>query len=322
MKVLFSNEAPLIKYGLAAGFEQTGHQVQIMQGEAGRLWGIPAEEQQVRLSRAMENFQPDLLFTEGHPGIEPEVLYDMAKRYGIPHLYWAIEDPVSTDFTLATYAPRADLIFTTAVECLPVYQKIGKKAELLLFGCNPAFHRFTDVDPEYSHDLVLVASNYSSRYEEAKWFIKPLVTSGYDIKIWGGWWDDPGRPVNLIDHPQVYGGLLPYELLPTVYSSAKIILGMNCDDSSKTQTSMRPYEAMACGGGLYLAHYTKAQEYLFKDYLFQTRNTHETLATVNRILAMPEVERRKLATRAQIMVTNRHSYATRARQIVEAMRKL
>lgn len=321
MRILFTNDAPLIKYGVAAGIEQIGHQAKVMQGED-QLWGMDPEQQAFRLSRAIENFRPDALFTEGHPRIEPEVIDRVARKFSVPQLYWAIEDPVCTDLTLQTFAPRADYIFTTTIECIPAYERLGKKAELLLFGCNPLFHRFTGVNPAYQHDLVLVASNYSSRYEEAQWFIMPLVERGYDIKIWGIWWDDTGRPVNLAKYPQVYGGILPYELLPDVYSSAKIVLGMNCDDSSKTQTSMRPFEVLACGGGIYLSHYTKAQEYLFKDNIFQVHNAHETQLMVQRILRMPEHKRRQIAKKAQANVYAKHTYSARAWQIVNVVQAL
>lgn len=322
MKILFTNDSPLIKYGLAAGFQQIGHQVKIMREKTEQLWTVPPREQKIRLRRAMANFRPDFLFTEGHPRFEPEIICGTAQQMGIPHLYWAIEDPVCTALTLNTYAPKVEYIFTTTVECIAKYRGLGKKSELLLFGCNPDFHRFTGVIPEYRHDLVLVASNYSSRYQEAQWFIMPLVESGYDIKIWGLWWNDPSRPVNLTKYAAVYGGLLPYEYLPAVYSSAKIILGINCDDSSKTQTSMRPYEALACGGGLYLGHYTKAQEYLFKDLIFQTYNTTGTLAAVNRILKMPSAKLTEHARRARRKMYELHTYGMRALQIVRAFQSI
>ncbi|NPV54134.1 MAG: glycosyltransferase family 1 protein [Firmicutes bacterium] len=115
----------------------------------------------------------------------------------------------------------------------------------------------------------------------------------------------------------IYGGILPYEELPCVYSSAKIILGMNCDDTSATQTSMRPYEALACGGGLFLAHYTKAQENLFGDLIFQAKNKEETLELMEMILHMDSEERQEIARKAQKEVYEKHNYAARAQQIVE-----
>jgi spore maturation protein CgeB len=322
MKVLFSNEAPLIKYGLAAGFIQAGHEVKVIQGEYDRLWGQPVPEQIRRLTEAINSFKPDFMFTEGHPGFDLHSICQVVRKLGIPHLYWAIEDPVCTQTLSMAYAPLVDYIFTTTVECIPQYEAMGKKAELLLFGCNPEYHYFTGVKMEYAHDIVLVASNYSSRYAEAQWFILPLIEQGYDIKIWGIWWDDPARPINLLNHPEIYGGLLPYEELAYVYSSAKIILGMNCDDSSKTQTSMRPYEALACGGGLYLAHYTQAQQHYFGDIIFQARNKEETIQQVETILGLDEGERKERAYRAQQEVYTKHSYRLRAEQIIRSLDRL
>jgi spore maturation protein CgeB len=321
MKVLFTNDAPLIKYGLAAGFLQAGQTVKIM-GGAEQLWGQTGEEQGRRLSRALCDFKPDFIFTEGHPRIEPHVIGAVAKKYSVPHLYWAIEDPVCTDLTMKTFAPEADYIFTTTVECVPRYQRLSKKAEVLLFACNPKFHRNVAIREQYRHDLVLVASNYSSRYEVAKWLVLPLVSAGFDIRIWGLWWDDPARPVNLLKYPQVYGGLLPYEELPAVYSSAKIILGLNCDATSKTQTSMRPYEALACGGGIYLGHYTKAQENLFQNLIVQTKDATGTIAQVTYILNLTETERRRMAQSGQAKVYREHIYCQRALQIIRAYGRL
>jgi spore maturation protein CgeB len=321
MKVLFTNDAPLIKYGLAEGFRQTGHTVKIMAGPE-RLWGQDPAEQEERLSRALNDFKPDFIFTEGHPRIDPKVVGEVARRYSVPNLYWAIEDPVCTDLTLTTYAPEADYIFTTTVECAPRYRTLAKKAEVLLFGCNPEFHRNVGVHPEYRHDIVLVASNYSSRYEAARCLVLPLAAAGFDIRVWGLWWDDPDRPVNLLKYPQVYGGLLPYEALPAVYSSAKIILGLNCDATSITQTSMRPYEALACGGGIYLGHFTKAQARLFPGLIVQTAGRTETLVQVSRILNQSEALRRQLAQNAQIKMYREHTYSHRAQQIIRALSQL
>jgi spore maturation protein CgeB len=321
MKVLFTNDAPLIKYGLAAGFQQAGHMVKIMSGPE-QLWGQTNEAQEQRLSRAISDFKPDFIFTEGHPQIAPKVVGGVAKQHGVPHLYWAIEDPVCTDLTMMTYAPEADYIFTTTVECVARYQSLQKKVEVLLFGCNPEFHRNVGVRPEYRHDIVLVASNYSSRYDAAQWLVLPLAAAGFDLRIWGLWWDDSTRPVNLLKYPHLYGGLLPYEELPAVYSSAKIILGLNCDATSTTQTSMRPYEALACGGGIYLGHYTKAQAKIFRNLIFQAQNTAGTLTKVTEILNLTENERRQWAQNAQSKVYQEHTYSQRAQQIVRAWSRL
>jgi spore maturation protein CgeB len=320
MKILFTNESALIKYGLAEGFKQLGHTVKVIMGEHERLWRIPVDEQARRLEKAINEFNPDIAFTEGYPGCSPSTISGVFNKHNIPHLYWAIEDPVSPGIS-DQYVPGASIIFTTTEERVPVYRSKGKPSEVLLFGCNPEFHKRVSPKKEYQHDIILVAANYSSRYEESAWFVMPLVEQGYDIKIYGIWWNDTTRPVNLNNYTHVYGGILPYEELPAAYSSAKIILGMNCDDTSNTQTSMRPYEALACSGGLYLAHYTKAQAKIFGDYLWQAKNTKETLEIVNTLINMPEAERIKIASRAQKFVYDNHSYKQRAQQIVDAVRR-
>ncbi len=323
MRVLFTNEAPLIKYGLAEGFRQKGCQVRVIQGEKERLWGgLSPQEQKKRLLAIIGEFKPDFIFTEGYPGFDVPTVCHTIRDLNIPHLYWAIEDPVSTDHISMAFAPSVDFIFTTAVECVPCYEALSKGSEVLLFGCNPDFHHYTGPREDHKCDLVLVASNYSSRYQETSWFIMPLVKKGFSIKIWGHFWMEPSAQVNLSSYPWVYYGLLPYEDLSCAYSSAKIVLGVNCDDTSITQTSMRPYEALGCGGGLYLAHYTQAQENIFGDLIWQVHNTEQTLAAVDTILAMNDNERRERALVAQKEVYEKHTYRLRAEQILLTFNRL
>lgn len=322
MKVLFTNEAPLIRYGLAEGFRQIGCSVRVIQGASERLWGQTESEQKQRLNWILEDFMPDFVFTEGHPGFDPQTVCRVINQKRIPHLYWAIEDPVSTSYLSMAYARLVHYVFTTAVECIPLYQSINKPSSLLLFGCNPSFHRNVGQTEQYEYDIVLIGSNYSARYEEAAWFVMPLAERGYRMKVWGHWWNDPTRPVHLCGYPEIYGGLLPYEEMPAVYSSAKIILGMNNDGSSATQTSMRPYEALACGGGLLLAHYTRAQANIFGSHIRQTESAHETIQAVEELLALPEAERIHRAALAQSFVYQAHNYQIRARQVLDAFASL
>lgn len=315
MKVLFLNEAPLIRLGLAEGFKQLGHIVHVIAGEEERLWGKEVPEQIILINKAMDDFEPDLVFLEGNFGISiKDVLPEIRKRK-VPIFYWAIEDPIA-DFLVDAHIPYVDYIFTTAEEKIPRYLSKGKPSSLLLFACNPEIHKNVGVLENYKHDIVLVASNYSNRYTEAEWFVMPLIEAGYDIKIWGLWWNDYRRPVSLEKYPEIYGGVLPYEELAKVYSSAKIVLGMNADDTSETQTSMRPYEVLGCGGGAYLGHYTKATENIFGNMLWQAKNERQVIDTIDYLLSHDE-ERDKVVRDAQRFVYERHTYKQRAERIVK-----
>lgn len=318
MNILFTSEVPLIKYGLASGFQELGHKTVYLTDEY-RLYNKAPTEQELIMEKAVAGFSPDIVLTEGASGIDIGTVSRVLKKHGIFHIYWAIEDPPHFCWISLPYARLCDFTFTTAVECIPEYQKNGIKADLLLFACNPGFHRQVLPDPQYQHDIVLVACNYDCRYYESRYLVRSLVDQGYDIKVWGHWWDDPLRPVNLLDHPDKFGGYLPYELLPTVYNSAKIVLGIHCDDTSKTQTSMRTYEALGCGA-FYLTQYTPAHNNLFDSgkHLVWSKSAGETLQLVEYYLNN-EAERQKIALQGQQKVYAEHTYTQRAQHVLNTI---
>lgn len=321
MKILFANSAPLIKYGLAMGVEQLGHEAIITQ-----LFTLSPQEQAVKLLSLVEEHNPDAIFCEGHIGVDmgtyEKTIKEINKTKNIPHIYWAIEDP-TTHSIAKFYSQFSDYVFTTTQECLPLYKEYGVPAEVMLFGVNPDFHKRVKPDfDKYDYDLVLVASNYDCRYDEARYLVMPFVEMGYKIKIWGWWWDDGNRPVNLNKYPGIYGGMLPYEELPTCYSTARIVLGMNCDDTSVTQTSMRVYEVLGCGA-FYLTHHTKAHEALFKnkEHLTWAKNINEALSIADYYLSHPE-EREVIALAGQKEVYEKHNYKLRAQQLINVISKV
>lgn len=318
MKVLFTGEAPLIKYGLMSGFEVLGHDVRFLHGDY-RLFDKDANTQKTIFEKAVTEYEPDLVISEGASGVNIPVISEILKKNGIFHVYWAIEDPPHFNSISLPRARLCDFTFTTAVECIPKYKRNGLKAGLLLFACNPAYHRQVPPDKRFSHDIVLVASNYDCRYDEAKFMVRSLAERNYDLKVWGFWWDDPKRAINLIDYPDKFGGLLPYEQLPAVYSSAKIVLGMHCDDTSRTQTSMRTFEVLGCGA-FYLTHYTKAHENLFSNgkHLVWSRSAAETVSYVDYYLRNQE-ERQKIALEGQKKVYTEHTYTDRAEHLLETI---
>lgn len=310
MRILFTNDAPLIKYGLAKGFAKNGCQNKIIS-----LCQIKKKEQEKKLKNIIEEFKPDFIFTEGHAvGIHQPSFFKCLKEMNIPLFYWAIEDPVHLNWISLPYAQHSTIVFTTAIECVEKYEKKGIKADTLLFACNPEFHKKTAIHHEYKHDLAFVGSNYDIRYDAARQLIIPLIEKDYDIKVWGLWWQDKKRPVTIAD--KYYGGLLAYEELAKVYSSTKIVLGLHCDASSLTQSSMRTYEVMGCGA-FYLSQYTKAHEHLFNygQHLVWSKSKEETLKLVDYYL-QHEKERKKIGLQGQEYVYKHHTYTQRAEKVL------
>lgn len=319
IKVLFLSEVPLIKYGLLSGFTQQGYEADFMYGEYSLYTG--GDEQLKRLEKKINEFKPNFVFTEGYGGCHIKGVSDLLKMRSIPLIFWAIEDPVTTGLSLH-YAPYADFIFTTTLECLPLYANINKPAGVLMFACNPEYHKNVGKQPKYNYDIAIAASNYSNRYTRTAKYIMPMVDSQkYNMAFWGLCWDDFARPVNLKNYMELYHGLLFYEELPALYSTCKIALGSQCDDTSWTQQSMRNFEVLGCGHAILLSYYTKAQEAVFGssgENIYLAKTTQDMFDMADEILKMTDGQRRMLARKAQKFVYNNHNYRLRANQVIDA----
>lgn len=315
LKVLFTNNSSLIKFGLASGFKNLGHEVHIMDGKY-QLWDKDKEIQVELFKEYIENNHIDIVFSECFANFA-EGIFEHTKEKGIFHSLWCIEDTPFDHWIGDYWCDYADYIFTTTAECLPNYWNKGKQAELMLFGCNPDFHKNTDSGIQ--RDIVLIANNYERRFEQTRQFIMPVIENGYDVSVFGNeWWMDSKREVNLLCHPSAYKGYGAYEDLPYLYSSSKIILGQNLDDKSVTQTSMRPAESLAVGGGILISPFTPAQQYLFHDHVYLPKNTDEMILMIDEVLDMTDTQRRHNTKKAQEFVYKYHNYNLRAEQVINA----
>ncbi len=312
MHILFTNDSPLIKYGLAQGIVDVGHEATFL-----GLWRYPADQQFDVLRRVIERVRPDALLTEGFPGLNWQAIQLARETAHVPHIYWAIEDPVQHEESLEI-ASFSDYTFTTTAECLPSYAERGLRASLLLFACNPHLHRHVAADGARIHDIVLVATNYRQRAAQVRALLLPLIEDGYDVMVWGHGWTDPQAPITL--RAEQYGGaILPYEDLAAVYSAARIVLGLHLVEDSRTQTSMRTYEALGCGA-CYLTYDTLAHRSLFEPgrHLLCSGSPAETRQIVAEYLT-DRAKRNAVAVAGQQLVYAQHTYAQRAGTVIAAL---
>ena len=323
VRVLILSEVPLAKYGVLSGFTQQGHEADFMFGEYSLI--CSSQMQLERIERKIIEYKPDFVFTEGFGGCNIKEVSTILKKYNIPFIFWAVEDPVTTSISMY-YSPYADFIFTTTIECLDNYKNIGKPCDVLMFACNTEYHKNVEKKDIYNYDMVLAASNYSNRYDRTIKYIIPLIETGkYDMAFWGYHWDDFKRPVNLKSHMELYHGMLSYEDLPALYSTATIALGSQCDDTSITQQSMRNFEVLGCGHSILLSYYTKAQEAVFGksgELIYLAKTTQEMIDMADEILTMKPEHRKEMANKAQQFVYEKHNYQLRANQIIDAFKTI
>ncbi|WP_315121604.1 glycosyltransferase [uncultured Clostridium sp.] len=320
MKILFVEDAPLIKYGIGYSLEQYGIEVKYTKIYIDVENGILDT-----LEEEIKSFRPDAIFNAGM------CIYKNAKKFlekikelKVPYIYWAIEDPLYYRHISLPHAKASDLTMTTAIECLEPYKKIGVNAIFFMFGCNENFHNVGIYNKKFDHDIIFIGNNYSNhkaRQYGNKTVLNPLIERDYDIKIFGNdWWFEENNGFKL--DRKYYGGYCDYEEIKDAYSTAKIVLGLHSVDNSSTMMSMRTFEVLGCGG-FYLSQYVPSLERYFvnKEHLVWSRNSNETLKNVDYYLKNPQ-ERNKIASNGQKICYKEHSYKDKIPKLIKELKNL
>ena len=315
MKILFIHECVTIVYSLKPGLKKLGHKAKIFD-----MRKFSLKDQKDKLCSYIETYKPDYIFVHGDPpGLNWNALWEVRSSYSIPVIYWAVEDPLYHKQLSRGIAQNSDYVFTTSEELIGEYKHMGKKSQLLLFSCNPEFHKTRPASRTLKHDIVLVGSNYKERTKATEKLLQPLIDNKYNLMVWGNsWWIDGSMPYKIEE--KYYGGFLPYCMLPWVYSSAKIVLGVHLDDTSTTQTSMRTFEALGCGT-LYLTQYTKSHENLFKKGIhLEWTDSEEDLLRLVKYYLTNDKARKIVGQEGQRHVYDNHTCYHRANEIVEFLK--
>lgn len=332
INVLFLNPAPsLIKYGMYWGAKKIGCNAVLLDSIEERVFTENQDEQYKRIEAAIIKYKINVIFCEGYGNMNARGILELCKKYNIQYHHWAIEDPV-TPHIGESFAKVADFIWTTTEEFIPKYKKIGCDSDLLLFGCNPDIPKAVP-EKRFEAGLSVVGSNYDNRWHNALTFILPLLEDEFNPTIYGFWWMAVNQPFRLQDYGKekyywkVKEGhdkeTLPFEWLPIVVNSSKIMIGLNCSGDSNTQTSCRPYETLSCAyNSVYLAWYTKAQDKIFGDHIYQAKTGKEMKEMARMLLHMPEQDRIEKARKAREFVHNHHSYALRFQQVADKVKEL
>lgn len=312
LRILFANTAPIVKYGIGPALAELGHEVRYV-----------FLDQEPSLEPFINEFNPDIVFNDGGTGRMPK-LFPLLEQRGIPHVYWAIEDPVSFGFLSLPFAQKSALVFTPCWESLADYRRHGISAHLLMFACNPSYHRTGTPDSRFNHDIVFAGNNYSyhpARQKGIATVLQPLIDHGYDLQVYGNeWWLDPNQSYTI--PPSYYGGYMANEDLPAVCATARIILGLHSVDTSRTMMSMRTFEILGCQG-FYITQWTPAIEEMFINHhhLVWSKSPEETLDLVKYYLQHPQL-RQRIARQGQAEVYRKHTYQQRVREIMPYLQSL
>lgn len=311
MKILFTNPAPIIKYGMQPGFEKHGWMTDRLE--------VPEQTEQ-GLRRKIDAFKPDYLFTES--GVtHREMIFPVLEQMSIPHIYWAIEDPVANDGMAMVWAARSILSLTPCLEMVGNYRRHGHRVLCIPFAIDPDYYYKHQVDPQLARlDAVHIGNNYNvfaPRTAAYRYIIQPFIDHGTTIDVYGMDWCNPTHDYTI--PAAVHQGYLAHERTGPIYSSAKIILGLHSIVNSATMQSMRTFEVLGCGGFL-LTQKTLAISSMFENHqhLVWSSNYEETVELMKYYLPREEA-RAAIAARGMKHVHTYHTYERRAGEIIGAL---
>lgn len=311
MKILFTNPTPMIKYGMQKGFEKNGWKTD----------RIEVPEQTVSgLINKINSFRPDYIFTEG--GVDTKkFIFPVLEKHPIPHIYWAVEDPVANSSLAMEWAKRSVLSLTPDIEMLENYQKNGHRAICIPFAMDPDYYYKYPKDSHFSSlDAIHIGNNYNVFPERCKayeYIIRPFIDKKKVLEVYGFDWSNPKHKFTL---PDMYNkGYMAHESSVVAYSSAKIILGVHSITNSRTMQSMRTFEVLGCGG-FFLTQHTRAIEAMFKNHEHLVWSTcyDETIELMNYYLSHDSA-REKISALGQNLVYEHHSYKKRAADIIHSL---
>lgn len=314
MKILFTNPAPIIKYGMQLGFEKHGF-------ETARL-EVP-EQTAEGLRKKVDTFKPDYIFTES--GVKfKDIIFPIIEEKSIPHIYWAIEDPVANGGMAMEWARKSVLSLTPCIEMMDNYKNQGHKVLCIPFAIDTDYYFKHPIHPKYAQlDAVHIGNNYNvfaPRVKAYSYIIQPFIDLQKNIEVYGWDWLNPKHAFNI--PAEYYKGYLSHEETVHVYSSAKIILGLHSIINSATMQSMRTFEVLGCGG-FFLTQHTQAIESMFENHkhLVWSSDYEETRELIAFYLSN-DTAREKVGKTGMEHVLKHHTYERRAGEIINALRQI
>ena len=321
MKILFLERGKLWSYGLPDGLRDLGHQV--------RTSGTVTRQ---NLVRQLKSYKPDFLVSVGwgpdHTKSKQRLMRKLATRYRVPLIYWSTEDPIFTDvFTLPLLKRmKPDYTFSISAKTAARFRHLGYPSAHMDYAFHPKVHRRTGIKRKYQTDIAVVANAYPDvlrkyqklyRNQSIRILLRPLLLNGYKIDFYGRNWSRMKPILGCSIPKKSIKGHIPYKDANKVFSSAKIVLGLQNYTDMVTQ---RTYETVG-SGGFFLTCNTPAVRALLhpgRDVAVSS-TPQETLKKVRFYLAHAS-EREKIRRNGRRAIA-RHTYTSRARFMLSKLRK-
>ena len=257
------------------------------------------QEKMIGLTRGE---RPDVFLLLKGDGISPETLKEIKKICHVSFRY--MDSPIKK--WIVRLARTSDSFFLTVGGLIEEYRRLGVKNVFHLWeGCDPEVHKYIPSDsPKYQCEVAFVGVNKAGREN----LLKGVMKAGFDLKIWGRDWPK-GFPVQK--------EWIEPEEFTSVCSSAKIVLGLNDNNTIPDYFSDRTFLTLACRG-FHVTSYTPRLERWFTNrkqlVWYNTRKKYpwssryqECVNLIRHYLGKPE-KRERIARAGQEWVCSHYTW--------------
>lgn len=190
------------------------------------------------------------------------------KANNIKTVFWNKEDPTFFQHQIYDFTDTAlhfDYIFTTAIECVEKYHKLGhKNVYLLPFGVNTTL--FNPYNRKYYPHTVIFAGSWFSdqpkRCADLEEILDYVIANGWKLDIYDRKFESKGKRFRFpVKYQKYIRPPVPYEKIPETCKKYEYAVNVNTVTESKTMTSRRLLQMTACGIKV-LSNTTAAQKNL------------------------------------------------------------
>ncbi len=247
-------------------------------------------------------------------------IVDWCHERAVPTVFWNKEDPAHYT-TFLTTASHFDYVFTTDMDCVPLYKEaLGHdRVGLLPFAAQPRLHH--PIETNERRDAFMFAGAYYRRYPERtkdlESFARHLSTL-YPVEIFDrnlGTTDENYRFPD--EYQSMIVGTLPANGVADAYRGYRWAVNLNSVKQSQSMFARRVFELLATNT-LIVSNYARSISLFFGDLVIVTDSGNEALKQICDLEASRDVaDRVRLAGLRRVM--SQHTYGDRLRHVAEVV---
>jgi hypothetical protein len=283
-----------------------------------RAWTV-RNETGLRLLQRAGALQPELIVFVGNIEVPLDLLRELKRRWPDCVLGNLLMEPFPVGNSLLRSAvPLYDCIFTfSKFQVAQLYWFQAQKVVWLPFGMAPAVHhRVAPTAAEQARFGSAVA--YMGTWQpHVELWLEPLA--GQDLKIWGNQWYRSAGHAQLVSKWQGEGAGL-YQDMAKIVGASRVIFNMVRFHNGNGH-SMKTFEIPACGGFMLTNRTDEQLEFFAEDEGAAYYSTTAELLDKLKFYLGHDTARSRIAERGH-QLAQQHSYAARARQILDVQRTI